>query len=64
MSVPGAGLAASNRDDDIGDPWRISTAGQAAEWEGMMGQQSGPLGADVAVTHILVGGRTVDQHDS
>jgi catechol 2,3-dioxygenase-like lactoylglutathione lyase family enzyme len=34
--------------------WRISAAGQEAGWEGGMGQQSGPLGADVAVTHILV----------
>jgi catechol 2,3-dioxygenase-like lactoylglutathione lyase family enzyme len=34
--------------------WRISAAGQAAGWEDKMGQQAGPLGADVAVTHILV----------
>jgi catechol 2,3-dioxygenase-like lactoylglutathione lyase family enzyme len=34
--------------------WRISAAGQVAGWEDRMGQQSGPLGADVAVTHILV----------
>src|ERR1700685_2547225 len=34
--------------------WRVSALGQTAGWEGRMGQQSGPLGADVAVTHILV----------
>ena len=32
--------------------WRISAAGQAVRWEGGMSQH--PLGADVAVTHILV----------
>jgi hypothetical protein len=34
--------------------WRISAAGQAAGWEDRMGQRDGPLGADVAATHILV----------
>jgi catechol 2,3-dioxygenase-like lactoylglutathione lyase family enzyme len=33
--------------------WRVSATGQTAGWEGRMGQP-GPLGADVAVTHILV----------
>jgi catechol 2,3-dioxygenase-like lactoylglutathione lyase family enzyme len=34
--------------------WRVSATGQTAGWEGSMGQEPGPLGADVAVTHILV----------
>jgi catechol 2,3-dioxygenase-like lactoylglutathione lyase family enzyme len=33
---------------------RIRAAGLATRLEGRMGQQSGPLGADVVVTHILV----------
>jgi catechol 2,3-dioxygenase-like lactoylglutathione lyase family enzyme len=33
---------------------RIGAAAQAVRWEDWMGQQSGPLGTDVAVTHILV----------
>jgi catechol 2,3-dioxygenase-like lactoylglutathione lyase family enzyme len=33
---------------------RVSATGQTAGWEGRMGQEPGPLGADVAVTHILV----------
>ena len=34
--------------------WRVGATDQPTGWEGRMGQQSGPLGADVAVTQILV----------